>query len=266
MFLMVSTILGPATVLMMIAGAFNAVFGTNLYESFSMAVCKLFSFFSWTISLYIDNRVFQTWVSSPRQFFYLLILRYLFPIRGFYLSTLGPAGVFLVVCMICKSETQLNLAAFMSACYAVIMMAVIVGTTVQVINRLNDHVINFDWNELHFYLLRQWNSWSQRMIVILYCLFSLLFEQRPRSGWWSMLSHMQKFLLLLPYQGPNSSIEAHIPASKLKSQPWGSNPSPEAQILASRLKSQPQSSNPKLKAQILASRPVSQASRLKSQA
>jgi hypothetical protein len=38
MFLMVSTILGPATVLMMIAGAFNAVFGTNLYESFSMAV------------------------------------------------------------------------------------------------------------------------------------------------------------------------------------------------------------------------------------
>ena len=81
-FLMVSTVLGPATVLLMITGAYNACLGTSLWQSFVMAV--------------------------------------------------GPAFLYLLLCYITTTDFQIRLAAFMSAIYAVIMMAVIVGTTIQI--------------------------------------------------------------------------------------------------------------------------------------
>jgi chitin synthase len=81
-FLMVSTVLGPATVLLMITGAFNACLGTTLWESFLLSVV--------------------------------------------------PAFLYLVICYITVTDFQIRLAAFMSAMYAVIMMAVIVGTTIQI--------------------------------------------------------------------------------------------------------------------------------------
>ena len=69
-------------------------------------------------------------------------------------------------------------------------------------------------------------------------------------GQWPILSHMQKFLLLLlllPLLCP-PNIKALIPASSHISQPRGLNPSLEAQIPASKLKSQPSGSNPSFKA------------------
>jgi chitin synthase len=81
-FLMVSTVLGPATVLLMITGAYNACLGTSLWQSFSLAV--------------------------------------------------GPALFYLLLCYITTTDFQIRIAAFMSAIYAVIMMAVIVGTTIQI--------------------------------------------------------------------------------------------------------------------------------------
>ena len=81
-FLMVSTVLGPATVLLMITGAYNACLGTSLWQSFLLAV--------------------------------------------------GPAFGYLVLCYITTTDFQIRIAAFMSAIYAVIMMAVIVGTTIQI--------------------------------------------------------------------------------------------------------------------------------------
>ena len=79
---MVSTVLGPATVLLMITGAFNACLGTSLWQSFLLSVV--------------------------------------------------PAFIYLVLCYITVTDFQIRLAAFMSAMYAVIMMAVIVGTTIQI--------------------------------------------------------------------------------------------------------------------------------------
>lgn len=81
-FLMVSTVLGPATVLLMITGAFNACLGTSLWQSFSLSV--------------------------------------------------GPAIMYLLLCYISTTDFQIRVAAFMSAIYAVVMMAVIVGTTIQI--------------------------------------------------------------------------------------------------------------------------------------
>ncbi len=81
-FLMVSTVLGPATVLLMITGAYNATLGTSLWQSFLLAV--------------------------------------------------GPAFCYLVLCYITTTDFQIKVAALMSAAYAVIMMAVIVGTTIQI--------------------------------------------------------------------------------------------------------------------------------------
>ncbi|ESP01302.1 hypothetical protein LOTGIDRAFT_111741, partial [Lottia gigantea] len=80
--LMLSTILGPATVLLMMAGAFNAVIRTSLWQSYLLAV--------------------------------------------------GPSVLYLIVCFIAKSETQLNVAAILSAIYSLLMMAVVVGTLVQI--------------------------------------------------------------------------------------------------------------------------------------
>ena len=99
------------------------------------------------------------------------------------------------------------------------------------------------------------------------------FGQRPRRGWWAMLSHISGIFSFFFFSSVRSN---HLPpnlilASRLKSQSRDPNPSPEAQIPASRLKSQPQGPNPSLEAQVLASRPKSQcqgqipASRPKSQ-
>ena len=90
--------------------------------------------------------------------------------------------------------------------------------------------------------------------------FFFLFGPRPRRGRWPMLSHRGNFsfFFYVPPPGSNPSLEAQIPASKLKSQPWGSNPSLEAQIPALRLKSQPWGSNPSLEPQIAVSRLKSQ--------
>lgn len=82
LFLMVSTVLGPATVLLMITGAYNATLGTSLWQSFLLAVV--------------------------------------------------PAFLYLVLCYITTTDFQIKVAALMSAIYAVIMMAVIVGTTIQI--------------------------------------------------------------------------------------------------------------------------------------
>ncbi len=81
-FLMVSTVLGPATVLLMITGAYNATLGTSLWQSFLLAV--------------------------------------------------GPAFCYLLLCYVTTTDFQIKVAALMSAIYAIIMMAVIVGTTIQI--------------------------------------------------------------------------------------------------------------------------------------
>ncbi len=80
---MVSTVLGPATVLLMITGAYNACLGTSLWQSFVLAV--------------------------------------------------GPAFLYLVLCYITTTDFQIKVAAFMSASYAIIMMCVLVGTTIQIV-------------------------------------------------------------------------------------------------------------------------------------
>ncbi|UJR37230.1 hypothetical protein I4U23_029939 [Adineta vaga] len=82
LFLMVSTVLGPATVLLMIIGAFNACFGTSLWQSMYMSVL--------------------------------------------------PAFFYLLLCFHTTTDFQIRAAAFFSAVYAIIMMAVIVGTTIQI--------------------------------------------------------------------------------------------------------------------------------------
>lgn len=80
--LMLSTILGPATVLLMMAGAFNAVIKTSLWQSYLLAV--------------------------------------------------GPSVLYLILCFILKPDIQLTVAAILSAIYSLLMMAVVVGTMVQV--------------------------------------------------------------------------------------------------------------------------------------
>jgi chitin synthase len=81
-FLMISTVLGPATVLLMITGAYNACLGTSLWQSFVLAV--------------------------------------------------GPAFLYLILCYITTTDFQIKVAGFMSASYAIIMMCVLVGTTIQI--------------------------------------------------------------------------------------------------------------------------------------
>jgi chitin synthase len=81
-FLMISTVLGPATVLLMITGAYNACLGTSLWQSFVLAV--------------------------------------------------GPAFLYLILCYITTTDFQIKVAGLMSASYAIIMMCVLVGTTIQI--------------------------------------------------------------------------------------------------------------------------------------
>ncbi|CAG5120237.1 unnamed protein product, partial [Candidula unifasciata] len=80
--LMISTVLGPATILLMMAGAINPVWNIELWQA--------------------------------------------------YLLVVGPIAGYLILCFITKTETQLNLAAVFSAVYSLLMMAVIVGTAVQI--------------------------------------------------------------------------------------------------------------------------------------
>ncbi|GFO13532.1 chitin synthase [Plakobranchus ocellatus] len=80
--LMLSTVLGPATILLMMAGAVNPVLNISLWQS--------------------------------------------------YLLVVGPIAVFLVLCFITESNFQLFVAAVLSAIYSLLMMAVIVGTVVQI--------------------------------------------------------------------------------------------------------------------------------------
>ncbi|XP_064608019.1 chitin synthase chs-2-like isoform X3 [Liolophura sinensis] len=80
--LMLSTVLGPATVLLMMAGAYNAVMKISLWQS--------------------------------------------------YLLSVIPSIFFLVLCFVIKGEVQLTMAAILSALYSLLMMAVIVGTMVQI--------------------------------------------------------------------------------------------------------------------------------------
>jgi chitin synthase len=76
--LLVSTILGPATVLLMMAGAFTVVFKTTIIESYALSLI--------------------------------------------------PAILFIVICIFTKPSTQITVATIMSACYAIVMTIVLVGT------------------------------------------------------------------------------------------------------------------------------------------
>ena len=81
--LMLSTVLGPATIMLMMAGAINPVLSIDMWQAYVLVV--------------------------------------------------GPVSVYLIICFMTKPETQLNLAAVLSAIYSLVMMAVVVGTAVQVV-------------------------------------------------------------------------------------------------------------------------------------
>ncbi|XP_069137723.1 chitin synthase chs-2-like [Argopecten irradians] len=76
--LLVSTLLGPATVLLMMAGAFSVVFKTSVVESYALSLI--------------------------------------------------PPIAFIVLCIYAKPTTQVTVATIMSACYAIIMTIVLIGT------------------------------------------------------------------------------------------------------------------------------------------
>ena len=90
-------------------------------------------------------------------------------------------------------------------------------------------------------------------ILVLSANFSLPFGQRPRRGRWPMLSHIGE----ISPSSPSTPFEAHILASRLKSQPWGPNLSLEAQILARMPKFWPGGPNLIFEVQIPALRPKS---------
>ena len=75
----------------------------------------------------------------------------------------------------------------------------------------------------------------------------LCFHTGIFSSFFSSSSYVRPSQLKSKPQGPNPSLEAQIPVSRPKSQPWGSFPS-------SRLKSHPQGPNPTHEAQIPASK------------
>ncbi|XP_060062788.1 chitin synthase chs-2-like [Ylistrum balloti] len=77
-FLLVSTLLGPATVLLMMAGAFSVVFKTSVVQSYALSLI--------------------------------------------------PPIAFIVLCIYAKPTTQVTIATIMSACYAIIMTIVLIGT------------------------------------------------------------------------------------------------------------------------------------------
>lgn len=85
--LMTSSVLAPATVVLMIAGSYNAVLKISMWESF--------------------------------------------------LVSLAPVILYIVVCMVTKTSTQIYVAAFMTSIYSVVMVIVTVGT---IINILHDEL------------------------------------------------------------------------------------------------------------------------------
>lgn len=76
--LLISTLLGPATVLLMMAGAFSVVFKTTVVQSYGLS--------------------------------------------------LTPPIVFIILCIYTKPTTQVSVATILSACYAIIMTIVLIGT------------------------------------------------------------------------------------------------------------------------------------------
>jgi len=50
-----------------------------------------------------------------------------------FVLAVGPAFLYLVLCYITTTDFQIKVAAFMSASYAIIMMCVLVGTTIQIV-------------------------------------------------------------------------------------------------------------------------------------
>lgn len=140
---MVSTVLGPATVLLMITGAYNACLGTSLWESFMLSV--------------------------------------------------GPAFGYLVLCYISTTDFQIRIAAFMSAIYAVVMMAVIVGTTIQIAED-------------------SWTSPNAIFLIMLVLIFIIAAVTHPQEFWCivpGMLYFLcipSGYLLLLIYSLCNLNI------------------------------------------------------------
>jgi chitin synthase len=111
---MVSTVLGPATVLLMIIGAFNACFGTSLWQSMYMSVL--------------------------------------------------PAFFYLLLCFHTTTDFQIRAAAFLSALYAIIMMAVVVGTTIQIAED-------------------SWTSPNAVFLMLLFSIFSIAACMHPQEFW-----------------------------------------------------------------------------------
>lgn len=142
-FLMISTVLGPATVLLMITGAFNACLGTSLWQSFLLSVV--------------------------------------------------PAFIYLVLCYVTVTDFQIRLAAFMSAMYAVIMMAVIVGTTIQIAED-------------------SWTSPNAIFLMLLVIIFSIAACVHPQEFWCIVpgllyfLCIPSGYLLLIIYSLTNLNI------------------------------------------------------------
>jgi chitin synthase len=98
---MISTVLGPATVLLMIIGAFNACFGR---QSNNIRVSR-------------EHHAYCRLGTSLWQSMYMSVL---------------PAFFYLVICFHTTTDFQIRAAVFLSALYAIIMMAVVVGTTIQI--------------------------------------------------------------------------------------------------------------------------------------
>ncbi len=85
-----------------------------------------------------------------------------------FLLSVGPAFVYLLLCYVTKTDFQIRVAGFMSAIYALIMMAVIVGTTIQVAE----------------------DSWTSPNAIFLMLLFSIFII--------AAVTHPQEFWCLVP--------------------------------------------------------------------
>ncbi|ESO85384.1 hypothetical protein LOTGIDRAFT_154879 [Lottia gigantea] len=94
--LMLSTVLGPATVLMMISGAFKDIFELDILLAYALSLI--------------------------------------------------PAAAFVVICLVCKSKTQLIVAVFLSTYYAFVMVVVLAGT-------LKNAVTESPWHPSVIFLL-----------------------------------------------------------------------------------------------------------------
>ena len=132
LFLMISTILGPATVLLMIIGAVNACFGRWCFVG---TPSGLNSIFCLGISLW----------------------------QSMYMSVL-PAFFYLLICFHTTTDFQIRVAAFLSALYAIIMMAVVVGTTIQIAED-------------------SWTSPNAVFLMLLFSIFIIAAFVHPQEFW-----------------------------------------------------------------------------------